>query len=194
VDGNDATTALGALMGDQIGDNFGFGGLGLRGTGRGEQNGGTGTGHVGLGTLGTIGHGTGAGEASGNGRGAGGFSGRTARVPRIRVGDLDVRGSLSKSIVERVLARHLNEVRFCYEQQLHQRPDLQGCVTVQFVISPSGAVQVAAVSSSTMGSPPVESCLAAAVRRWTFPEPTGGGVVIVNAPFALSVPGGGAGG
>lgn len=50
--GQDSLNAMGALMGDQIGSNYGFGGLGLRGTGRG--GGGTGTG-----TLGTIGHGAG---------------------------------------------------------------------------------------------------------------------------------------
>ena len=80
--GNDPMSALGALMGDQIGENFGFGGLGLRGTGRG--GGGTGEGTIGLGNLGTIGHGGGGGTGSGYGRGAGGFRGRDAKVPRIR--------------------------------------------------------------------------------------------------------------
>lgn len=45
--------ALGALMGNEIGDNFGYGGLGLSGTGRG--GGGTGHGTIGLGTHNTIG-------------------------------------------------------------------------------------------------------------------------------------------
>lgn len=40
--------AIGQLMGDEIGENFGFGGLGLRGTGRG--GGGEGDGTIGLGT------------------------------------------------------------------------------------------------------------------------------------------------
>ncbi|MDD9937477.1 MAG: hypothetical protein OXT09_27950 [Myxococcales bacterium] len=48
--GNDP---MGALMGDQIGSNFGFGGLGLRGTGRG--GGGTSEGTLGLGNIGTMG-------------------------------------------------------------------------------------------------------------------------------------------
>ncbi|MEM7607125.1 MAG: FHA domain-containing protein, partial [Myxococcota bacterium] len=90
--GSDPMSALGALMGDQIGENAGFGGLGLRGTGRG--GGGTGEGTIGLGNLGTIGHGGGGGSGNGYGRGAGGFRGRTARTPRIRSGNADVRGSL----------------------------------------------------------------------------------------------------
>ncbi len=182
--GNDPMSAIGALMGDQIGSNFGFGGLGLRGTGRG--GGGTGEGTIGLGNLGTIGHGGGGGTGSGYGRGAGGLRGRSARVPTIRTGNADVRGSLSREVIRRVIRRHINEVRFCYEQELNQRPDLEGRVMVSFIISPTGAVQSASVGNSTINNQRVESCIAGAVRRWTFPAPDGGGVVGVNYPFVLS--------
>lgn len=181
--GNDPMSALGALMGDQIGENFGFGGLGLRGTGRG--GGGTGEGTIGLGNIGTIGHGGGGGDGSGYGRGAGGLGGRGTKAPRVRMANADVRGSLSKEVIRRVIQRHLNEVRFCYEQQLNARPDLHGRVVVNFIISPTGAVQGSAVQESDMGSPPVENCIATAVRRWSFPAPEGGGIVIVNYPFVL---------
>ena len=186
--GNDPMSALGALMGDQIGGNFGFGGLGLRGTGRG--GGGTGEGTIGLGNIGTIGHGAGGGTGSGYGRGAGGFRGRRAKVPRIRTGKADVRGSLSKEVIRRIIRRHINEVRFCYEQELNSRPDLQGRVAVKFIISPTGAVQTAAVSKSTLGNAKAEQCIAKAVRRWTFPAPEGGGIVVVNYPFVLAQTGG----
>lgn len=186
--GYDPMSALGALMGDQIGENFGFGGLGLRGTGRG--GGGTGEGTIGLGNVGTIGHGGGGGSGSGYGRGAGGFRGRNAKVPQIRSGNADVRGSLSKEVIRRVIQRHINEVRFCYEQELNSRPDLSGRVQVKFIISPSGAVQAANVESSTLGSSRAEGCIAQAVRRWTFPAPDGGGIVIVSYPFVLEAAGG----
>ncbi|MBX3270936.1 MAG: AgmX/PglI C-terminal domain-containing protein [Sandaracinaceae bacterium] len=182
--GNDPMSAIGALMGDQIGSNFGFGGLGLRGTGRG--GGGTGEGTIGLGNLGTIGHGGGGGTGSGYGRGAGGLRGRTDRVPRIRTGNADVRGSLSREVIRRVIQRHINEVRFCYEQELSQRPDLEGRVMVSFIISPTGAVQAASVGSTTINNARVEGCITTAVRRWTFPAPDGGGVVGVNYPFVLT--------
>ena len=186
--GYDPMSALGALMGDSIGENQGFGGLGLRGTGRG--GGGTGEGTIGLGNLGTIGHGGGGGSGSGYGRGAGGFRGRDAKVPQIRSGNADVRGSLSKEVIRRVIQRHINEVRFCYEQELNSRPDIAGRVQIKFIISPSGAVQAANVESSTLGSPKAEGCIATAVRRWTFPAPDGGGIVIVSYPFVLEAAGG----
>jgi len=186
--GIDPMSALGAMMGDTIGENQGMGGLGLRGTGRG--GGGTGEGTIGLGSLGTIGHGGGGGSGSGYGRGAGGLGGRAARVPRIRQGTADVRGSLSKEVIRRVIRRHLNEVRFCYEQQLNQRPDLEGRVVVNFIISPSGAVQASSVRNSSLGNASAESGIASAVRRWNFPAPDGGGIVVVNYPFVLQPTGG----
>lgn len=54
--------AIGGLLGNMVGDNFGYGGLGLRGTGRG--GGGTGSGTIGLGRLATIGHGGGGGRGA----------------------------------------------------------------------------------------------------------------------------------
>lgn len=184
--GVDPENALGALMGNQVGENFGYGGLGLRGTGRG--GGGTGEGTIGLGNLNTIGHGGGGGSGSGYGRGAGGLGGRRGSAPRIRSGAAMVKGSLSKEVIRRIVHRHINEVKFCYERQLAQRPDLNGRVSVKFIISGTGAVQMAAVASSTLGDPGVENCIAQAVRRWTFPQPEGGGIVIVTYPFMLTSP------
>ncbi|MDD5306880.1 MAG: AgmX/PglI C-terminal domain-containing protein [Deltaproteobacteria bacterium] len=180
--GVDPENALGALLGNQIGDNFGYGGLGLRGTGRG--GGGTGEGTIGLGSLGTIGHGAGQG-GSGYGRGAGGLGGRRGGVPQIRSGAAMVQGSLSKEVIRRIVHRHINEVKFCYERVLASRPDLAGRVSIKFIISGSGAVQMAAVAESTIGEPGVENCIAQAVRRWVFPQPEGGGIVIVTYPFQL---------
>ncbi len=184
--GVDPENALGALMGNQVGENFGYGGLGLRGTGRG--GGGTGEGTIGLGNLNTIGHGGGGGSGSGYGRGAGGLGGRRGGAPQIRSGAAMVKGSLSKEVIRRIVHRHINEVKFCYERQLAQRPDLSGRVAIKFIISGTGAVQMAAVANSTLGDPGVENCIAQAVRRWTFPQPEGGGIVIVTYPFQLTSP------
>ena len=186
--GNDPSSALGAMTGNEIGQNFGFGGLGLRGTGRG--GGGLGQGTIGMGNFGTIGRGGGRGPGEGGyGRGVGGFRGRSGGVPQVRSGGAEIRGSLSKEVIRRVVRRHINEVKFCYEQQLNARPDLQGRVTTRFVISPTGSVQSAMVASSSLRNEAVESCIVRAVRRWTFPAPDGGGVVVVNYPFLLDAAG-----
>jgi len=188
--GSDAHDALGALMGDQVGENFGYGGLGLRGTGRGGGGGGIGEGTIGLGNMSTIGRGAGPGHGAGYGRGAGGLRGRTSSVPTVRAGTAQVHGSLSKEVIRRVVRSHMNEVRFCYEAQLAGRPGLDGRVSVTFVISPSGAVQGANVVSSTLGNDAVDACLTRAIRRWAFPAPEGGGTIVVTYPFTFQAAGG----
>ncbi len=145
-------------------------------------------GTIGPGNQGTIGHGGGGGSGSGYGRGAGGLGGRRGRAPRIRSGAAMVRGALSKEVIRRIVRRHINEVKFCYEKQLAQSPNIAGRVSLKFIISGAGTVQKSAVADSTLGNPQVESCMVRAARRWRFPKPDGGGIVVVTYPFQLSGP------
>ncbi len=109
---------------------------------------------------------------------------RPSRVPNgFRPGPVETVGGLSRDEVRRTIRRHINEVRFCYEQGLQRRPDLEGRVAVSFVIAPSGAVQSSNVMQSTVNDGQVGSCVNEAVRRWTFPQsanPTG-----VTYPFMM---------
>ncbi len=112
--------------------------------------------------------------------------GRSAAVPMVRAGAAVIRGDLSREVIQRVIRSHMNEIRFCYEQQLAARPDLSGRVTVNFVISASGAVQAASVAGSTLSNPIAEGCMAQAVRRWSFPAVPDGGVIAVSYPFLFA--------
>lgn len=177
--GYDPSDALGKLFGKSIGDDLGFGGAGMRGTGRG--GGGDATGTIGVGVLGT-------GEGARNALGAHGSLGprREARVPALRVGTAEVKGSLSKEVIRRTIQRRLNELRFCYERGLAADPALSGRVSVSFLIAPSGAVQQAVLQDSTLDSKSVVDCVTAAVRRFAFPAPDGGGYVQVTYPFSFA--------
>lgn len=106
-------------------------------------------------------------------------------VPRVSTGRPEIRGALAAEVIDRVVGRHINEVRFCYEQQFNRNPSLSGRVVVGFIISPSGTVQSASAARSTLNNSGVERCVAQAVRQWTFPAPDGGGVVGVNYPFVF---------
>ncbi|MFO0573083.1 MAG: TonB family protein [Polyangia bacterium] len=185
--GRDASDALGGLVGTEVGDAYGAGGFGLVGAGQG--GGGTGEGTIGLGNLGTIGRGSGAPGGGMYGSKAGQLKGRKAGAPEVVPGTAEVRGSLDKELIRRIIRRHINEVKFCYEKELTRIQNLEGRVMIQFTISPTGAVAASFVQSSTMNNPPVEQCIAAAVRRWEFPKPQGG-IVIVTYPFVLKAAGG----
>jgi hypothetical protein len=186
AEGNDPEDAIGGLFGAVAGVDAGSGGLGPIGTGHGA--GGDAVGTVGSGLLDTRGRAglSGSGRGPGYGSSAGGLGGRTSRVPRIISQKTEVRGSLSKELIRRIVGQHLHEVRGCYEQALIARPDLEGRVAIKFVISASGAVQTALLESSELADARVGLCIAASVRRWTFPAPEGGGLVVVTYPFLLS--------
>lgn len=171
--GDDDEDVWGGLTGTEVGEAFGVGGLGLVGTGRG--GGGTGEG-----TIGTIG---GGGSGSGGSAGLGGVS---RRVPRVRQSKATVKGSLDKDIIRRIVRAHINEVRHCYNKGLVKDDELAGKVTIDFTIAATGKVSVAEVDSTTLSDADVGKCIAKAVKRWKFPKPAGGGVVVVKYPFVLA--------
>ena len=104
----------------------------------------------------------------------------TDAVPSVPV---PIRGSLDKEVIRRVIRKHINPVKICYERKLVVQPGLEGRVNVQFVIDADGTVPVSGVSSSTLNDPSVEDCIGEAICSWEFPKPTGGGIVIVSYPF-----------
>ncbi len=137
--------------------------------------------------------GGGAGQGS-SGAWANGPPSPTRQVARIRFGVPEVQGTLHPEVVRRMVRRHAGEVRSCYQAQLTQNPFLAGRVTIEATVGPSGAVQAASVSTSTLGNAAAEDCIAAAFRRWTFVAPSDGGVAVVRFPFMLSIePGPGSG-
>jgi hypothetical protein len=188
--GNDPTRVLGGLVGTRMSEAYGAGGLGLAGDGWGGA--GTGERTIGLGNLGTIGKGGRGDGGAGYGRRVGRLGIRETITPDVTPGVAEVRGSLDKEIIRRIIRHHLNEVKYCYDQELMKHPELGGRLSVRFIISPAGQVMSAVLQSSTIGNVRVESCTVQALRRWEFPRPLGGGIVIVSYPFVFTLAGAGA--
>ena len=90
-----------------------------------------------------------------------------------------------KRVINRVIQKHYNEIKYCYEKELTRNPALYGKVTVLFLIDGAGRIGDALVQQSTMSSEPVESCMINRVRRWVFPAPQGGGTVQVTYPYVF---------
>ena len=180
--GADAVSALGNMNGAQTGEAGGFGGFGVAGAGRG--GGGFSETSIGVGNIGTMGRGSGEG-GSNYGRGVSRYGERTGKIPQVIPGKPIVSGSLDMETIRRIIRQHQAEYKYCYEKQLNIKRDLAGKVTLKFTISGQGAVIAAAVDESTMGDREVENCLVDKVKRWVFPEPKGGGIVIVKYPFVF---------
>jgi Domain of unknown function (DUF4139) len=150
---------------------------GLRGTGQG--GGGEGEGTIGLGSIGTLGHG------AGYGRGGGVLRERIERA-QVRLGVPMVQGPLAAEAVRRVALRNLGQVRACYERVLRNNPSLAGSVAVRVSIAPTGAVTSAAVVGNTLADAAVSTCVAGATRRWQFPSPDGGAAVTASLGYSFS--------
>jgi len=110
----------------------------------------------------------------------------STKAPKIDPAKPVVMGALDKEQIRDVIRKHRSEARYCYEKQLAKNPSLAGTIKVKFVISQSGSVVSASTSSDSMGNEEVTRCLVDSVKRWTFPEPRGGGIVVVNYPFAFT--------
>jgi hypothetical protein len=175
--GADEKSARGNMFGDTIGDSFGAGGLGLSGVG--EGGGGRGEG-IGLGNFGGLGHGagTGTGQGIGNGRGRLG-GGHKVMSPKLREGATQVNGRLPPEVIQRIVRQNFGRFRLCYENGMRNNPNLQGRVSVKFVIDRSGAVSMTADGGSDMPDQGVVQCVVRGFGNLSFPQPEGGMVTVV---------------
>lgn len=175
--GTDEVSAMGNMWGDEIGDAFGQGGLGLSGIG--EGGGGRGEG-IGLGNIGTMGHGagTGTGQGFGSGHGRLGGSHRT-KSPQVRMGATQVSGRLPPEVIQRIVRQNYGRFRLCYEQGLGRNPNLEGRVTVRFVIGRDGSVSNVSNGGSDLPDSSVVQCVVRAFYGLSFPQPEGGIVTVV---------------
>lgn len=98
-------------------------------------------------------------------------------------GDPIILGALDKSLIDAVIKDQMNQIRYCYERELSGNSDLSGNMTVKFVISKTGSVSKASTKSSTLDNNAVENCINGRFLKFKFPEPKGGGIVIVSYPF-----------
>lgn len=96
-----------------------------------------------------------------------------------------VEGGLDRNQIAAVIQRHSGEVRYCYEQGLQQKPNLNGRVSVKFLIGGNGSVTTASIGNSSLHSVVVENCILNRLKGWAFPRPRGGVNVKVSYPFAL---------
>jgi TonB family protein len=95
---------------------------------------------------------------------------------QMKVLEVEVKGSLDKDIVRRIVQRNRAQAQYCFERALLINPGLGGKVVVQFLIGPEGTTSNAKLVQG-LGSP-VDECVVSRVRTWQFPKPEGGPVAV----------------
>jgi hypothetical protein len=179
--GGDLKGAVGNMFGPTVGDSYGLGGLGIRGSG----TGGGGSGEtIGIGAVGTKGRGGGLGSY---GTGVGGLGTKSDRPVTVSAGDPITVGSIDKELIRKVIQEHAAQIRYCYEQQLAINPRLQGKVSIKWVINADGSASSPQVdgSSTTLDDAKVHECMMARITSWQFPKPKGGGIAVITYPWIL---------
>lgn len=147
-----------------------------------EHAGSIGNGGIGLKGDGTKGRGTGA-----SGQGGGVFGkGKGDASTSFGGEETVVMGSLDPALIDAVLKRHAEQIKYCYERELPKKPNLAGKLVVNFTIASDGLVTQAKMKSSTMSDNTVEGCVAERFLKLRFPQPKGGGVVNVNYPLLFT--------
>ncbi|MFN7145809.1 MAG: AgmX/PglI C-terminal domain-containing protein, partial [Myxococcota bacterium] len=95
-------------------------------------------------------------------------------------------GSLDKGLIDGVIKAGMGEVRACYTALQRRVPDAAGTTTMKFVVAANGTVSSTAVKSSTIADVPFQDCLRKVFHGLRYPEPKGGGIVIVSYPLVFS--------
>ena len=93
-----------------------------------------------------------------------------------------VKGSLSREDISRVVNSNIHAVQACYEKALLRNPGLSGRIVFDWTVKKDGGVSGVRVRSSTLGNSDVSSCISDKIKKWKFPRPKGG-EVIVTYPF-----------
>jgi hypothetical protein len=185
--GNESIDARGQMWGEELGDAFGSGGLGLLGLAQG--GGGVGTG-IGLGPIGTVGS---AGSCTGPvcpGFGFGSSHGRldgshAPNGPQVRMSQPVLSGRLPPQVIQRIVRQNFGRFRQCYERGLARNPTLEGRVQVRFLIDRSGVVSNVQNGGTSLPDSAVTSCVVQAFYGLSFPKPESGSVQ-VSYPIMFS--------
>jgi len=94
----------------------------------------------------------------------------------------DGSGELERSGIALGIRTKMSTYKGCYQRQLQRTPNLQGTITVEFIIEEDGVVERVRVASSSLNNAQVEQCIVQNLEGSQFPTPRGG-TVVVTYPF-----------
>ncbi len=97
-------------------------------------------------------------------------------------------GYLDRAEIQKVVNKGLGQIQFCYEKELLKNTSLSGKVVFEWHIAPSGKVSIVKTNTATLKSNAAVQCMISKIKRWKFPKPRGGSV-IVTYPFIFNAMG-----
>ncbi|MFO0548098.1 MAG: AgmX/PglI C-terminal domain-containing protein [Polyangiaceae bacterium] len=186
ANGPDLENHNGNFWANELGDDFGPGGLHVSGPG---DSGGPGIG-IDVGPLSTINRGAPCTSVNcKNGVPDGIPEGplmptHKTTAPKLTPAAVGVSGHLPAEVIQRTVRQNFGRFRACYEAGLRNNPNLAGHVTVGFVIGADGAVGSSTNAGSDLPDSAVVSCIVGSFRGLSFAAPENG---IVKVTYGLSL-------
>jgi TonB family protein len=121
-------------------------------------------------------------SAGGSGAGQGGERGA------VEVADKPLSSILSGSArtrgdVDAVVQQNKEKLLLSYNRFLQKNPDLQGSLTVEFIITAEGQVFQCHVLSSSLNDPGFEEAVVREILQWRFPSVEGGSTTVLYPVF-----------
>jgi hypothetical protein len=163
--------------GDELRVGRGTGGLSIRGTDRG--GGGDDT-HGRLQALGGVDTGGGANPSANVPKAKERHVPAKLEAEPPKLGDF-----CSSANIRKVVSAQSNAIKYCYERQLQQNPELSGKIIAQWKVGLDGTVVDASIAQSTVNDGAVESCITRVIGRMRFEKPDGG-ICVINYPFVFT--------
>ncbi len=93
----------------------------------------------------------------------------------VAIGTPRIAGRVSAEVIEMVLRRHQNALRYCYQRLLPGDPTLQGKLTLSFEVLDGGEVADSKIAASTANNQELERCVSGRFMRMRFPTVPGRG-------------------
>ncbi len=91
----------------------------------------------------------------------------------------------SQVSINRVVQRETRRLKRVYENWLKRDPNLSGHLKIKFTIMPDGSVANLSIVKSTTQNSEFDQTILRYVKRWTFADAPGSGLVEVVYPFAF---------
>ncbi len=102
----------------------------------------------------------------------------------MRQGETKLEGRLPPEVIQRIVRANFGRYRSCYQSALKTNPNLQGRVSVRFIIGRNGSVNSAS-GSGDLPNQGVISCVTQAFYGLSFPAPDNG-IVTVSYPIMFT--------
>ncbi|MEO5666636.1 MAG: AgmX/PglI C-terminal domain-containing protein, partial [Bdellovibrionota bacterium] len=123
------------------------------------------------------------GYSAGGDIGIGGVDGQGQGWLSLNLSEAMVDEGLSRDEVGKVIHAKISEIRYCYESSMLRKPELEGKLVIDFVISNAGRVRTANVKETSVEDERLNECILKRLARWEFPKPKSGVEVAVSYPF-----------